>query len=428
MAEAGDTTAGGSAGEAELPCLVIGAGIVGLCTAISLQERGIRVTLIDPDPPAEAASYGNAGVLSTWSCIPQSMPGLWKSIPKWLLDPEGPAKIRWRHLPSLLPWIIAFLRAGRVERLPAISDAMLALNHPTMDLYRRHLEGTGQEHLVRDSDYVFIYRDPSKANLDALEWRMRDERGTPLERIDAGALRDLEPDISEDYKAAILIKGQGRTTDPGAVGKALAEKITRQGGVFLRGKVRRLIPREDGGFRIEADNRNLLAGKVVLAAGPWSAELLKPLGLRVPLEAERGYHMVFADPNVSLNNSIMVTDGKFVASSMEMGLRCAGTAEFAELDAPPDYRRAEVFRGMAKRLLPGLNTEDTDVWMGQRPSFPDSLPALGPVPGLRNLTAAFGHGHLGMTAAPMTGRIAAALVAGEPPNLDLTPYGLERFQ
>ncbi len=428
MAVVGEAPDGSAAGEAELPCLVVGAGIVGLCTAISLQERGIQVTLIDPQPPAEAASYGNAGVLSTWSCVPQSMPGLWKSVPKWLLDPEGPAKIRWRHLPSLLPWIVAFLRAGRIERIPAIADAMLALNQPTIELYRRHLEGTGKEDLVRDSDYVFVYRDPAKANLDALEWRIRDERGTPLERIEAGALRDLEPDISEDYQAAILVKGQGRATDPGAIGKALAEKITRQGGVFLRGKVRQVIPREDGGFRVEADNRSLLAAKVVLAAGPWSAELLKPLGLRVPLEAERGYHMVFADPNVRLNNSVMVTDGKFVASSMDMGLRCAGTAEFAKLDAPPDYRRAEVFRRMAKRLLPKLNTEDTDVWMGQRPSFPDSLPALGAVPGLRNLTAAFGHGHLGMTAAPMTGRIAAALVAGEPPNLDLTPYGLERFQ
>lgn len=431
MADSGesqDSRLRSETGETELPCLVIGAGIVGLCTAISLQERGIGVTLIDPEPPAEAASYGNAGVLSTWSCVPQSMPGLWKSVPRWLLDPEGPAKIRWRHLPSLLPWIIAFLRAGRIERIPAIADAMLALNQPTIELYRRHLEGTGKEQLVRDSDYVFVYRDPAKANLDALEWRIRDERGTPLERLDAGALRDLEPDISSDYQAAILVKGQGRATDPGAIGKALAEKVERQGGQFLRGKVRRLIPREDGGFRVEADTRNLSAAKVVLAAGPWSAELLKPLGLRVPLEAERGYHMIFADPNVRLNNSIMVTDGKFVASSMDMGLRCAGTAEFAELDAPPDYRRAEVFRRMAKRLLPKLNTEDTDVWMGQRPSFPDSLPALGAVPGLRNLTAAFGHGHLGMTAAPMTGRIAAALVAGEPPNLDLTPYALERFQ
>ncbi|WP_282605234.1 FAD-binding oxidoreductase [Pelagibius sp. Alg239-R121] len=414
--------------EMEIPCLVIGAGIVGLCTAISLQERGIPVTLIDPEPPAEAASYGNAGVLSTWSCVPQSMPGVWKSVPKWLLDPDGPAKIRWTHLPSLLPWIIAFLRAGRIERIPAIADAMLALNQPTIELYRRHLQGTGKEHLVRDSNYVFVYRDPAKANLDALEWRIRDERGTPLERIENGALRDLEPDISEDYRAAILVKGQGRATDPGAIGKALAEKITRQGGQFLRGKVRRLIPQDNGCFHVEADNRSLAAAKVVLAAGPWSATLLKPLGFRLPLEAERGYHMIFADPDVALNNSVMVTDSKFVASSMDMGLRCAGTAEFAKLDAPPDYRRAEVFKRQAKRLLPKLNTETTDVWMGQRPSFPDSLPALGPLPGLENLTMAFGHGHLGMTAAPMTGRIAAALVAGEPPNLDLTPYSLERFQ
>lgn len=405
---------------------VVGAGIVGICTALSLQERGQKVTLIDPNPPAEQASYGNAGVISTWSCVPQSMPGLWKNVPKWLLDPEGPVSLRWSYLPKFLPWMLRFFAAGREDRIPAISDAMLQLHRPTVDIFRQHLAGTGHEDLIRDSMYVFVYRDPSKLNFENLEWRLRRERGVPFERVDAATLHDVEPDISDDYKAAVFVKGQGRAYDPGAVGKALAEKFEKQGGKLLQARVMALKPVE-GGVELQTDQGTKIADKAILAAGPWSASLLKSHGLKVPLEAERGYHIVFTDPGVTLNNSIMVTDAKFVVSSMASGIRCAGTAEFAGLDHPPDYRRAHVLAGPAKRLLPKLNTEAREVWMGQRPSFPDTLPAIGDVPGLPGVIAAFGHGHTGLTAAPMTGRIAAMLAVGETPNIDVSAYSLKRF-
>lgn len=412
--------------EERLGYAVVGAGIVGICTALSLQERGVRVTLIDPNPPAEQASYGNAGVISTWSCVPQSMPGLWKNVPKWLLDPEGPISLRWSYLPAFLPWMLRFLAAGRAERIPAIADALLQLHRPTVDIFRQHLAGTGHEDLVRDSMYVFVYRDPAKLNLDNLEWRLRLERGVPLEQVDAGTLADVEPDISPEYKAAVLIKDQGRAYDPGAIGKVLAEKFEKQGGTLLQSRAHALKPVE-GGVEIMTDSGARIADKVILAAGPWSATLLKSHGLKVPLEAERGYHIVFTDPGVTLNNSIMVTDAKFVVSSMAQGIRCAGTAEFAGLDHPPDYRRAHVLAGPAKRLLPKLNTEAREVWMGQRPSFPDTLPAIGDVPGLPGVIAAFGHGHTGLTAAPMTGRLAAMIAVGDTPNIDVAPYSLSRF-
>jgi len=415
------------ADDEQLGHAVVGAGIVGICAALSMQERGLRVTLIDPNGPAEQASFGNAGVISTWSCVPQSMPGLWKNVPKWLLDPEGPVALRWSYLPKFLPWMIQFFAAGRADRIPAIADALLQLHRPTVDLYRHHLSGTGHEDLVRDSMYVFVYRAPNIPNLDNLEWRLRLDRGVPLEKIDAAALHDIEPDISNDYTSAVLIKGQGRAYDPGAIGKVLAEKFLQGGGTLLKARVTGLKPLEGGKVSIETDAGQKIAEKVVLAAGPWSAELLRPHGLRVPLEAERGYHIVFTDPGVTLNNSIMVTDSKFVASSMSMGIRCAGTAEFAGLDHPPDYSRAHILAGPAKRLLPKLNTEAREVWMGQRPSFPDNLPAIGTVPGLPGVIAAFGHGHTGLTAAPETGRIAAMLCAGEQPNIDISAYSLKRF-
>ena len=406
---------------------IIGAGAVGIASALSILEAGQTVELIDRDEPASGASHGNAGVISPWTCVPQSMPGLWKSVPKWLMDPEGPLSVRWSYLPKFLPWAIRFIRAGQADRLPAIADAMMALNRPNLDLYRHHLRGTGQEDLVRDSIYVHVYRNPDEVDLNQLGWRMRSDRGVPLAVVRDGELREVEPALSREYRAAVLIKDQARAMDPGGIGKALAAKAEKMGAVFHRKAVQSLTPIEGGGWRLVTDQGDMTAATVVIAAGAWSVQLLKPLGIHVPLEAERGYHVILRDPGVTINNSIMDTHAKFVASSMAAGVRCAGTAEFAGLDAPPNYRRAKALTRNAKRLFPDINTEDTIEWMGNRPSFPDSLPCIGPVPGYQDLFAAFGHSHYGFGMAPATGRLVANIVRGVEPNTDMTPYRMERF-
>ncbi len=406
---------------------ILGAGIVGIATALSLTERGLKVTVVDRDPPADGASFGNAGSLSPWSCVPQSMPGLWKNVPRWMLDPEGPIALRLGYAATFLPWAVKFLRSGQEARLPAIADAMLGLTRPTVTLYRHHLAGTGHEDLVRDSVYVHVFRNAADADLTQLSWRMRRERQVPLEVVKGDALREVEPALSPEFEAAVLIKQQGRALDPGGIGKALAEKAQGMGVVFLRRNVERLVPAEDGGWRVETDGGAMPAKRVVVAMGAWSGKLLEPLGVKVPLEAERGYHMVFGDPGVTLNNCIMNVDAKFVVSSMTAGVRCAGTAEFAGLDAAPDYRRARVFERLAKRMFPDINTNDTVEWMGTRPSTPDSVPCLGEIPGCPGLYAAFGHGHTGMTMAPKTGEVIAALIAGETLDVDMTPYRIDRF-
>ena len=405
---------------------ILGAGIVGICTALSLAERGFSVALLDRDPPAEGASHGNAGSLSPWSCVPQSMPGIWKSVPGWLIDPEGPVALHWAHAPRFLPWALRFLRAGREDGLPGIADAMLGLTRPTVELYRHHLAGTGAEDLVRDCVYVHVYRKAEDANLSALAWRMRAERQVPLELVTGGALREIEPALSSEFEAAVLIKQQGRALDPGGIGKALAEKAITMGVAFERRAVAALRPAGQG-WTIDTDAGAFPANKVVVAMGAWSGKLLAGLAEKVPLEAERGYHLVLKEPGVQLNNCIMNAESKFVVSSMNAGVRLAGTAEFAGLEAAPDYRRARVFKRLAKRMFPDINTEDTIEWMGRRPATPDSLPCLGPVPGHDGLFAAFGHGHTGMTMAPKTGDVLARAIAGEIPDIDMAPYRIGRF-
>lgn len=412
-------------GKAEVT--IIGAGIVGICSALSLLERGLRVRLIDRAGPAEGASFGNAGVISPWSCVPQALPGLWRTLPRVLLEAGSPLAVRWRYLPRFLPWAIRFLKAGSTDRVTSIAAAMDVLNRPNVELYRRHLQGTGKDHLLQECFYIQAQRSPIPPGRDSLAFKLRAERGAPLELVDGAGLRRVEPALSKDYRSGLIIEDQARALHPGELGKALADKTRGLGADFHKRDVRAIRPMGDGGWSIETDAEPLPASSLLIAAGAWSARLLAPLGVRLPLAYERGYHLECRDPGVELRHSVMDMDRKFVTSSMTSGIRTAGTAEFADLDAPTDDRRIEMLKRQTKAMLPDIDLSATKGWMGVRPSFPDSLPCIGPVSGFDNLHIAFGHSHYGLGMAPKTGEIVADLLADRRPNIDLPPYSPDRF-
>ncbi|MEP2028055.1 MAG: FAD-binding oxidoreductase [Paracoccaceae bacterium] len=406
---------------------IIGAGIVGICCALSLQERGIAVRLIDKGDPGQATSFGNAGVVSPWSIIPQAMPGIWKKIPGMLLGPDSALSVRPSFWPQMIPWGLRFLSKANENSLRTTSDAMEVLCRPSIELYRRHLRGTDGEDLITDSYYVHVFRQADKGRLDSLDYRLRTEKGGQLELIGRDALQQLEPALSPDFAAAVVIKNQARITSPGNIGKTLAAKAACQGAEFIRAEIRQLKRDEDGRWLMKTESETLIADRVVMAAGVWSANLLKPLGISVPLVAERGYHVEFPHPSVGLTNSVMDVDAKIVASSMLGGLRIAGSAEFASIDAPPDPRKQAALVRQASAMLPDLSTNETKFWMGRRPSFPDSLPAIGEIDGTPGLFAAFGHSHYGLMMAPKTGELVADLMSGRPSNIDLTALHPSRF-
>lgn len=406
---------------------VLGAGIVGICCALSLLESGRSVTVIDKNEPGSATSYGNAGVISPWSCVPQCTPGVWKNVPKWLLDPKGPVKVRWRDLATIMPWTISFMRNTATRKVSEIADAMDFLMRDNIDSYRRFLDGTGHEGLIVDSWLVNVFRGKVVLNQDDPAWRLREERGAPLEFVGGSELRDIEPDISDEYQSALLVKDQARTVSPGRLCEVLADKARAMGAIFRRMEVSALRAAENGSIVLLSNEDEIQTKKLVLCGGIWSARLLEPFGLKIPLIAERGYHLEFCEPGVRLNNSVLDGDAKVIISSMKGGLRVAGTAEFADIDAPPNYARARVLAPVTKRVLPRLNTEITKEWMGIRPSFPDNLPAIGPVKGLPNLIAAFGHSHYGLGMAPATGRMVSEFVMDAEPNADRSAFQLERF-
>ena len=250
------------------------------------------------------------------------------------------------------------------------------------------------------------FRDASRASLNSLDYRIRQEKGAKLELVGAKALRRIEPALSTDFKAAVLIHDQARALAPGRIATVLTEKARSLGVEILRARVQRLTP-VDGGWNIDCDTGPLTASKVIVAAGAWSSQLLRPLGIKLPLVAERGYHVEFSSPGIALNNSVTDTDAKFVVSSMEGGIRVAGQAEFGDVNAPPDAQKYRQLQRQAKSVLPDLNDTQPSFWMGRRPSFPDSLPVLGRLGKFNGLYGCFGHSHYGLMMAPKSGEILA---------------------
>ncbi|WP_374466455.1 NAD(P)/FAD-dependent oxidoreductase [Ferrovibrio sp.] len=407
---------------------VIGTGIVGVCSAAWLQRDGHTVTFIDPREAGEACSFGNAGSLSPSACLPVGMPGMWKKVPKWLLDPEGPLTIRPAHLPVILPWLIRFLRASSREEVSRIAAAMRGLLKPVFEAYEPLLQRAGATGLVRHTGCLYVYSSREAANQWKWGMDLRRSLGVELRDVDSDELADMEPDLKGRFRFGHYAPDNGSAADPSALVKAIYAQAIRDGAAHLKktvagfetanGAVKAL--RFDDGSGIDVDG-------VVIAAGAWSAKLARQVGARVPLESQRGYHVTVASSNLQLGRTVMATEYNMMVNPMAMGLRLAGTVELAGLDVPPRYARADALLKKGKELFPHLDTSKTSLWMGHRPCLPDSMPVIGRAPRAENAWLAFGHGHVGMCGGATTGREVANLVAGRAPEIDLSPFRPDRF-
>ncbi|MBM3356520.1 MAG: FAD-dependent oxidoreductase [Betaproteobacteria bacterium] len=406
---------------------VIGAGIVGIATACYLKRDGHQVTVVDMRPPGEYCSFGNAGILSPGSCVPQSMPGILAKVPGYLADPLGPLTVRWRYLPRALPWLARFIAAGRRERVERAADALRALLRQTFDAYAPLVRDAGCADLIRRTGYVVVYETGRSYRGDALAWKLRRERGIALEELDAAGIGRLVPALAKIYEKGVYLPEQGYVANPERLTKSLAAQFQKDGGTVLQREVLDIGLRDGAVHALETGGGSLPVETLVVCAGVHSGELTAKLGEPVPIEAERGYHVTFSDPALELPMPVSVADAKFFVTPMEMGLRIAGQAEFAGIYAEPDYARADVLARHLQRMLPGVRMADSTKWMGRRPAMPDSLPVISASAKHRNVYYAFGHGHVGLCGGAPTGRIIADLVSGRRPSIDVAPFRVDRF-
>ena len=407
--------------------IVVGAGIVGTCSASYLLRDGHDVVLVDSEGPGEGCSKGNAGALSPGSCIPLSGPGVLTKIPGWLSDPLGPLRIRPAYLLAALPWLIRFALAGRSGRIAGLADALRALHANTFENYAPLLANAGCQDLIQRTGTLTVYKTDKSLAESQHERNLREERQVRQQVLGAGELRDLVPELSSGYKHGVLLPDHGFVANPYRLVRSLAEQFARDGGYLERRRVTGIAVREGRVTGVWTTDGELVAERVVVAAGAWSATLIAGLGVRVPLESQRGYHATIQGSGITPALPVVCAEAKVYATPMEDGLRLAGTVEFAGLDAPPDFRRAEALIELAKDMFPALVAGAASQWMGHRPCLPDSLPVIGAAPGHPNLLLAFGHGHHGMTGASTTGTIIASLVSGRQPPIDPVPYRPDRF-
>lgn len=411
---------------------VIGAGIVGVSTALWLQRAGRDVVLIDRAGVAEGASYGNGGVLASCSIVPVTVPGLLAKAPRMALDPNQPLFLKWGYLPRLMPWLVRYLSHANARDTQRIAQAVHGVTGDSLPEHQALSAGTAAARYVVPSDYLFLYRDRAHYEGDAFGWGLRRAAGFHWDEMEAAAMRAYDPAYGPSVGFAARLGDHGRISDPGAYVRALADHLLAGGAQFIKAEVTD-IQREGGrvtGLRVRSGSGEdtLACDTAVVATGAWSGALSARLGLKVPLESERGYHLELWEPNIMPRSPVMVASGKFVATPMEGRLRLAGVVEFGGLEAPPSRQPLRLLEKNIRAAIPGLTWRETKEWMGHRPAPADSIPVIGAVPNVAGAYMGFGHHHIGMTAGPRTGRLLAQIITGQKPNIDLAPYAPSRFQ
>jgi D-amino-acid dehydrogenase len=406
---------------------VVGAGIVGLCTALDLQRSGRQVTILDPLPPGHGTSYGNAGLLSAGTNVPVALPGMWRKVPGWLMDRTGPLAVDLGYLPKAAPWLARWLLASRRKTMYGASDALRALHKDTMARYRELLGPAHFADLIRTEGGVNIFYNEEPSAGERIIRELIARHGIVTEDMGPADLREMFPEIGPGAKRGLLLPHNGWTVSPQRLTAVLAGLFMEAGGEILSRKVLRVIPRGPG-VELFTNLHGVLANTAILAGGAWTQTLLAPLGVRLPLETERGYHLMLEGANVKPRLPLLLRDGGMAITPMEDGLRLAGTVEIAGLDKPPNEERALQLLERARVVFPTLDAGVKRTWLGFRPSLPDSVAAIGPVLGFPQIFVAAGHGHVGMVGAGETARLVRDLVLGRTPTIDPAPYSMARFQ
>jgi D-amino-acid dehydrogenase len=407
--------------------VVVGGGIVGICVALHLQATGRQVVVVERQHPGDGASGHNAGSFSVGDCLPVGTPGVIRAVPHMLWDPLSPLAIRWRYLPRLAPWLVRFALASRHRRVEAISVALQSLMAAAMDAYEPLIANTEAARHLRPGGILYTYCDADAQRSAQYGWDVRGRRGATFRLVDEADIEELDPVLAGRFSHGAYLPDAWFTPDPRGFTAALADELLRRGGELHQATA---VGFETSGSRVAAVRTTagaLQAETVVIAAGAWSRRLVRQLDMDVPLDTERGYGVALPDPGFTLRRPVVSGDHHLALRPAREGLVLAGTAELAGLSAPPNWARSDKLVRVAKLLFPELRTDGAEPWMSFRPSMPDSLPVIGPVPSHLNAYLAFGHGHKGLAQAAITGRLVQELLDGDPPTIDPEPFRPTRF-
>ncbi|BBE71777.1 NAD(P)/FAD-dependent oxidoreductase [Oharaeibacter diazotrophicus] len=407
--------------------VVFGAGIVGVSAALHLQARGRSVLLVDRTGVAAETSSGNAGLIERSSVIPYAFP----RDPAALVGYALGRRIDGRYDPAFLPkiggWLFSYWRHSAPARLAEAAAAMLPLIERSVAEHDALAADAGTLPTMRRTGWIEGYRSPASLADAVAEARALERHGLAFDVMDPAALKAAEPQLKDAFVGGIHWRDPVSVPDPAAATRAYADLFLARGGRFSRGDARSLAVGR-GDVRFETDDGPGLAGAAVVALGPWSNDVFAALGYRFPLAVKRGYHMHYAPAAApGLVRPVLDADVGYVLAPMTRGIRLTTGVEFADRDAPPDYRQLERCEPRAREVV-GLGARvDATPWLGRRPALPDMRPVIGEAPRHAGLWFAFGHAHHGFTLGPVTGRLLAEMMTGGPTVVDPAPYAPSRF-
>lgn len=402
--------------------IVCGAGVNGISTALWLARFGVKVTLIDRKGPAAGTSFGNAGVLSSGSVIPITVPGITRRAPVMLLNASAPLFIRWSYLPKLIPFFSHYLKHATLQHVQYYAQNMYKLINDSLLQHVNLAKGTKAKELISDHDYCYAYSSEDAYNSDGWSWELRKSLGIRFSVLSGSEFSEIDPLYEGKFSKVVLNKDHGRINDPGLYLTLLFEEFLRLGGEFVQAEIQDLKKSNSGIAAVKTSNGELDADNFVFTLGPWSGGISRRLELKVPFESEGGYHIELINPSEMPKETVKVTSGKFVVTPMQNRIRLAGIVDFSGLDSTDNIQALELLKDNANKLFPSVKFDRLNTWHGHRPTTANSLPLIGQLQKFSNVFVGFGHQHVGLTGGAKTGLILANLVIGEDPSFDLKAF------
>ncbi|WP_299184541.1 FAD-binding oxidoreductase [uncultured Psychrobacter sp.] len=406
---------------------IIGGGIIGLATAVTLQARGVKVALLEANEVGQGASFGNAGHIAPEHVFPIADASMLRHIPAMLLNPTGPLRIDWRYLPRLMPWAIQLLLNMRSKPFERIHQALLSLNDNCLQAWLDFANQWQLDDWIEVKGSLLTTEKTSGIDLLMTQGKRLNDVGVTNELLTKELLLEHEPALQDNQLAALFFPNTGHITNLTAIINQLSSTFRHLGGEIIE-HCRVLEAHTDvDGIRLKTNQGDIIASKVMLSAGAHSKALAKQLtGVNVPLDTERGYHLMLPHESKRIQTPVTSLDRRIVMTPMQEGLRLAGTVEYAGLEAPANMQRAHIFLQHAQPMLKApLNSNDNVPWMGFRPSTSDSLPVIDKI---ERVFLNFGHQHLGLTQAVVSAKMIAEYYFDESHTIDPRPYQLARFR
>jgi D-amino-acid dehydrogenase len=408
--------------------IVLGAGIVGVATALNLQQRGRSVVLVDKGDPGRGTSYGNAGMIQREAVTPYAFPQDFSTILSYALNNRRDAHYHLSALPKLAPALFRYWRNGRPEAVARTVAANIPLFEHCLSEHAALAEAAGVSAALRKDGWIKVFRTAATQDAALATFEEAKRYGVESITLDKAALAEKEPHLRDGLIGGLHFEAPYTLANPLALTVAYEALFEARGGTFLRGDARSLNRGSDGRWSVTTASGAVDATDAVLAMGPWSDEIYRPLGYQIPLFVKRGYHLHFGSQgNAVLNRPVLDADGGFMLVPMSQGVRLTTGVEFALRDAPPTPVQMTRSEPWARTLYPLGEAREKQPWMGCRPCLPDMLPVIGPAPRHKGLWFTFGHAHHGLTLAGSTGRLIAEMITGEAPYTDPTPYRADRF-